>query len=177
MSRLAVVAYPVLSVDDRRWIEDIRIRYDPMVSRIAAHFTLVFPTEAAEDAMLAHVRNATQLAGAFPVVLRRAVTVPDMIGSGHSVFLLPETGYTQLISLHELLYDGVLASHRRRDIPFVPHVTVAACSQPGQCEKIADQLNEERRAVNASIHSVDVIEVGGSAARTMAEIQLKSGTP
>ena len=93
------------------------------------------------------------------------------------MFLLPETGYAQLLGLHELLYDGVLASHRRRDIPFVPHVTVAACSQPGQCERIADQLNEESRVVNASVHSVDVIEVGGSAVRTVAEIQLKSGTP
>ena len=177
MTQLAVVAYPVLSVDDRRWIEDIRTRYDPTSSRIAAHFTLVFPTEVAEDAMLTHARNVVHSASAFPVLLRRAATVADAIRSGHHVFLLPETGSAELLGLHESLYDGVLASHRRRDIPFVPHVTVAVCSQPGQCERIADRLNEERRIVDATIHSVDVIEVSESAVRTVAEIRLKSSTP
>jgi 2'-5' RNA ligase len=177
MSQLAVVAYPVLSADDRRWIEDIRTRYDPMASRIAAHFTLVFPTDVAGDAMLAHVENAVQSVCAFPVVLRRAATVPDAIGSGHHVFLLADTGYAELLALHESLHDGTLARHKRRDIPFVPHVTVAVCPQPGQCERIAHQLNEERRIVAASIQSVDVIEVAKSLVRTVAEIRLKFRTP
>ena len=53
MTSLAVVAYPALSEDDHRWIEGIRARYDPLALRIAAHFTLVFPTEVAEAPVLA----------------------------------------------------------------------------------------------------------------------------
>jgi hypothetical protein len=48
MTRLAVVAYPGLSATDHQWIEGIRSRSDPLAARIAAHFTLVFPTEAGE---------------------------------------------------------------------------------------------------------------------------------
>ena len=117
--KLAVVAYPTLSDDDRLWIEGVRARHDPLASRIAAHFTLVFPTEA----------------------------------EGHA---------------------GALAAHRRRDIPFVPHVTVGAHPQTGECERIANQLNEERRIVRARINSVDVSEMGESMVQTVAEIKLGS---
>jgi hypothetical protein len=45
VTRFAVVTYPSLSEDDRRWIEGVRARHDPLALRIAAHVTLVFPTE------------------------------------------------------------------------------------------------------------------------------------
>ena len=79
------------------------------------------------------------------VVLRRAVAFRDPIGDGHYVFLLAEEGHQELLALHDALYDGILAGHRRRDIPFVPHLTVGAHPQLGECERIANQLNEERR--------------------------------
>ena len=175
MRRLAVVAYPTLSDDDRQWIEGIRARYDPLASRIAAHFTLVFPTEVAEVPVVAQVRNALQSLESIPVVLRRAAAFPDAFGSGYYVFLLAEKGHPELLAVHDTLYEGVLAAHRRRDIPFVPHVTVGAHPQLGDCERIASQLNEEHRIVRARINSVDVIEVGESMVRTVAEIPLGFG--
>jgi 2'-5' RNA ligase len=170
--RLAVVAYPTLSGEDRRWIEDIRARYDPLASRIAAHFSLVFPTEVAEAPLVAQVRSALRSAEPIPVVLRRAAAFPDAIGSGYKVFLVPEEGHRELVAVHHELYDGALAAHRRRDIPFVPHVTVGAHQQMGECERMANQINDERRIVRAWINSVDVIEVAETTVRTVAEVRL-----
>jgi 2'-5' RNA ligase len=125
---------------------------------------------------LAHVRSALQLFGSIPIVLRRAVAVRDAIGSGCYVFLLVDGGHAELLAVHDALYGGVLTNHRRRDLPFVPHVTVGAHSDHGECERIASQLNEERRIVRAPINRVDVIEVGGSMVRTVAEIPLGRGS-
>src|SRR5919198_6478893 len=86
MSRLAVVAYPGLSDDDRHWIESVRARYDPLASRIAAHFTLVFPTEVAEAVLVAQVRSALQASASIPVVLRRAAAFRDAIGAATASF-------------------------------------------------------------------------------------------
>src|SRR2546427_1950787 len=47
--KLAVVAYPVLSDDDREWTAGVRPRNDPLASRSPAHVTLVFPTEVVEE--------------------------------------------------------------------------------------------------------------------------------
>lgn len=170
--RVAVVAYPTLSDEDRQWIEGIRARYDPLASRIAAHFTLVFPTEVAEAPLVARVRTALRSCESISVVLRRAAAFPDANGSGHYVFLLAEEGQADLLALHDTLYDGVLVAHPRRDVPFVPHVTVGAHPQRGECERIANELNEGRRTLQARIDSVEVLEVGESLVRTVAEIPL-----
>ena len=42
--------------------------------------------------------------------------------------------------------------------------------QPGECERIASQLDEVGRVVRARIDSVTVIEVGSSMVRTVEEI-------
>jgi hypothetical protein len=55
-----------------------------------------------------------------------------------------------------------------------PHVTVGAHPQTSECERIANQLNEERRTVRARINSVEVIEMGESMVRTVTEIKLGS---
>ena len=170
--RLAVVAYPTLSDDDRHWIEGIRARYDPLASRIAAHFTLVFPAEVAEAPVVALVKDALQSLESIPVVLRRAAAFPNATGSGYYVFLLADEGSPELLEVHDTLYNGVLAAHRRRDIPFAPHVTVGAHPQLEECERIASQLKEERRIVRARIDSVDVIEVIESMVRTVAAVPL-----
>jgi hypothetical protein len=57
----------------------------------------------------------------------------------------------------------------------VPHVTVGAHPQPAECERIANQLKEERRIVATRISGVDVLEVGESMVRTLAEIPLAFG--
>jgi 2'-5' RNA ligase len=171
---LAVVAYPTLSDGDREWIEGIRTRYDPLAARIAAHFTLVFPTEVAEAPLVAQVRNALKSASPIPIVLRRASAYSDAIGSGCYVFLLAEEGHRELVAVHDMLYGGTLTAHRRPDIPFVPHVTVGAHPQMSECERIANQVNAESRIVRARINGVDVIEVDALTMRTVAEIPLGS---
>jgi len=153
----------------------MRARYDPLASRIAAHFTLVFPLELAEAPLVAQVGNAVQSAAPIPVVLRRAAVFPDTIGSGYYVFLLAEEGHRELLSLHDQLYEGVLTPHKRPDIPFVPHVTVGAHPQLAECGRIANQLNEQGRSVRAWVHSVDVVAVGESMVRTVAQIPLGFG--
>ena len=178
MDKLAVVAYPAMSEDDRRWIEGIRARHDPQALRIDAHLTLVFPAEVAEAAIVAQVRNAAvQFSVPIPVVLGRAAVSPDEIAGGHYVSLRAEEGQSELIALHTALYDGALAAHRRHDIPFVPHLTVGAHEQRGECERIADQINAERRRVRARINSLDVVDVSAAIVRTVTEIPLGSGRP
>ena len=177
VTRLAVVAYPVLADDDRRWIERARALYDPQASRIAAHFTLVFPTEAAEVDVLAHTRGVVASNEPMAVVLRRAVAFPDPMSGGAFVCLLADDGGRELRVLHETLYDGVLATHRRRDAPFRPHVTIGADARLDGCERIAGELNAERRIMNARIETIDVIEVGDAVVRTVAQLRLGLGAP
>jgi len=158
--RRAVVAYPILAEHDRQWMEGVRARHDPSAGRIAAHFTLVFPTEVAEAPLVARVRNALQSRASIPVAPRRAGAFPNVIDNSACVVLLVDEGRAELMAVHDTLYDGILAARRRRDIPFVPHVTVGVRPHLGECERIASQRSAEPRIVRALLNSVAVIEVG-----------------
>jgi 2'-5' RNA ligase len=174
MTRLAVVAYPALSEGDRRWIERIRVRNDPLALRIAAHFTLVFPTEVAEAPLVAQVRNTLRFSESIPVVLRRAAVSPNVTAGNSYVSLLADEGHTELLARHDALYDSILAARRRRDIPFIPHVTVGRHELLQECEQVANQLNEQHRSVRARVDSVDIVEIEEPMVRTVAQIRLGS---
>ena len=173
--RIAVVAYPALSPDDRQRVEEIRGRYDPQAKRMAAHITLMFPTDVAEATLVAHVRDCLRGSGPIRVTLPRAATAPDAVGGGHHAFLMVEEGSRELHAFHERLYAGVLAGMRSPDIPYVPHITVAADPAPGECEKIAKLLNDQGQPVLSGwITSVDIVRVDEPIVRTVAQIPLRA---
>ncbi len=172
MTACAVVAYPTMSDGDREWIECIRARYDPAAARIPAHVTLVFPLPVTETAVVDHVSAALRARASIPMTLVRAAAFPDPADGGYRVHLLVGDGNRELVELHDALYEGALSTHRRRDIPFVPHVTVGTHPRLRECERIAREIDDEHRIVRARIDSVDVVAVAASAVGTVARIPL-----
>jgi 2'-5' RNA ligase len=171
----AVVAYPMLSADDRRRIEESRAQYDPQAGRIGAHITLVFPTDVAEAALVSPVRDSLRDQGPIRITLPRAATAPDSVEGGHVAFPVVEQGSRGLLAVHRRLYRGVLAGRARPDIPYAPHITVGAHQMPAECEKIATLLNDQgRQVIIGWITSVDVVRVDESSVRTVAEIPLRA---
>jgi 2'-5' RNA ligase len=171
---LAIVAYPQMSDDDRRWIEEFRRAHDPQSSLIAAHFTLVFPVEVPTDDLVEHARAVLNNVQGLSFVLGRARTVKSVGGQGAHVFLVPDHGATQIIDLHDRLYSGLLESHLRTDIPFIPHITVAAHVDVDECERLAAILNEQSREIRGEVTGVDVVP-GEAEARSLVHLELVRG--
>ena len=155
---LAVIAYPRISEDDRTWIESIRSQFDPQVARLAAHFTLVFPLEAALNTV---TREASAVAASSDPVrftIRNAVAVRNVLTTGGHVFLVADEGGREIMGLHDRLYGGVLKPHCRSDIPFVPHMTVAASEDFGWCDAFARNICRGR-TISGTLDSIDVVDV------------------
>ena len=177
VTKLAVVAYPLLEEADRQWIESIRGRHDPQVSRIAAHFTLVFPVELAAQPVVEHTSAFLMNSRVIPFVLRRAEALTDRIGGGCHVFLVPEEGREGIAALHGRLYEGVLRPYLRDDMPFLPHITVGGGRDLGECERLAETLNRGKVAVRGTVSSIDVVEVGDENVKTLIRVPLEHRTP
>lgn len=88
------------------------------------------------------------------------------------MFLLAEEGRDELLEVHDRLYAGVLQTHLRRDVPFVPHMTVGARGNLAECECLAEELNREHRVVRGMVDGVHVVEVDEWTVRTVAELPL-----
>lgn len=170
----AVVAFPVLGADDRQWIESIRAKHDPEAKRIAAHFTLVFPAIVPLRATEAHIIRVANRTEPIRFVLRRATVVPDALGSGGHVFLIPEDGRDALAGLHERLYEGALQAHMKRHTSFTPHVTVAAGLSLGPMHMLAGELNAKNLGIRGSISEIVLVDVTEDAIRKVGNYSLGS---
>jgi 2'-5' RNA ligase len=159
MTRLAVVSYPRMEEADRDWIEAIRARHDPQAHRIAAHFTLVFPVAASLAALSEEVAAIVEEHPPISFTVRAARAYPDVVAEGGHVFVVPDEGRMQITRLHHCLYEGLLTPHLRQDIPFVPHVTVAAYKDLHSCEALAEELTAAGRTITGVLDTVDVLEL------------------
>jgi 2'-5' RNA ligase len=171
---VAVVAYPLFGEADQRWIDSTRAQHDPQANLIGAHFTLVFPIDADADAVVVHVRSVISEAAPIPLVVKEVRAVPNHSGVGGHVFLVPDGGYPELVALHDRLYEGpLLRDHWLRDIPYVPHMTVATFPAFERCVALAQELDSVRRVVLGSVQSVDVVHVRAETVRTIASFRLE----
>ena len=171
--RIAIIAVPRFAPDDLEWIDRIRSRYDPQRNVVAPHFTLVFPCKGAPvDAVLEHAAHVASQTEPARFVLRSALAVKDTFTAASHVFLVPDEGSPAVVALHSSLNSGQLAPIARPDIPFTPHVTVAALEDPGQAAAVADELNARGVAIAGTIFAIDVLALDDKAVREISRIEL-----
>lgn len=153
-----VLAYPRLSPADHTWIEAYRAAHEPRFDRLPpAHFTLVFGVDdMAEDKFVEEIER--RLAGASKIAfeLTAATVNHDHTGERFNLFLVPKQGHAEIIELHDALYAGALARHLRRDIDYIPHITIGGGEGP-DCQRQADALNASGVALRGTLDAVDIV--------------------
>jgi len=158
--KLAVVAYPDLDEEDRQWIEAYRQAHDPQATRIAAHFTLVFPLDAAANDFEPDVQDVARATQPIRFAIRDTKAVPDKLSKATHLVLVPHEGGLQIAKLHSDLYAGRLWVHLRSDIPFIPHMTVGTAQDSTSAERLASEVRKRQRVVYGTISNLHVIDVG-----------------
>lgn len=173
---LAIVAYPKLHDADRQRIESFRAEHDPQASRVAVHFTLVFPFEGSPDEVLPEIAVAARSTKPIPFTIGRTAVIADpVVGSGYHIFLVPAEGAGQIATLHDRLYAGALRPDLRRDISFVPHITVGAAREAAVAEEWARTLDVSSRIIHGTVAGIDLVDVGQHRVRSVASYALASG--
>jgi len=116
----ALVHFPTV---DARQIDKLRRKHDPQVDLIAPHITIVFPVpdSLGKSRLVSHVVNVLRGYKQFSISLQGLEQSWD-----NCLFLLLQDGRAEVIRLHDDLYTGILAPFLRRDIPYVPHLTLGA---------------------------------------------------
>lgn len=171
---LLVLAYPEIDDKDRLWLQSLRAEYDERYYGVVeAHFTLVFPTAALNSRdLIVRVRDTVNDTQAVRFVLRCALVVPDEFSDTTHVFLVPDEGFSQIVKLHDRLYDGPLASELRLDIPYLPHVGVGNSGDAMRCKQLADELNREGFELEGWITTLDVAQLNRGKVTTLTVIPL-----
>lgn len=159
MRSLFTLAYPQLAGPDAARIEALRRDHDPHASLVAAHFTLVFgATRVGEADYLAHVAAVARAGRPLRFACRYAMLGADDAGGGGRAYawLVPDEGASALARLHDALYRGPLARSLRLDIPFVPHVTLAASPDRAAMKGLCDALNDKGLDIAGTVDALAV---------------------
>jgi len=156
---LFLVAFPRLAESDFAWIQALRARHDrERHALIDPHITLVFGTTALRpNDLAAHAKTQLQGKRPIPITFRSAKAVKDPLSDNTQVYLVPDEGRDALTALHDRLYSGPLEPELRRDIPYVPHMTVATSDDGSACEALVDELNGKGIDVAGAVLTLDVI--------------------
>jgi hypothetical protein len=168
-----VVAYPKIQAPDMEWIEAYRKQYDRQFSLVKPHFSLVFAVQdMARVDFLSEVKK--QIAGIRPFDIDIGVATINLDDSGnyYHEFLVPDTGYSDIVKLHDKLYSDALKPHLRFDITFIPHISIGD-SESGEISKQrVDELNMKDFKIHGRIEDVDVIEYANNTVTTVEKITL-----
>ena len=157
---LLIVAPLEAAAPDARRIEAIRRRHDPHHALIPAHVTLVFGFDAVDAVVAArHLAQIAAAQGAIALRLSSFVAVRDGSGAQSHVFLIPDQGRAEIEDLHDRLYAGPLEGQLRRDIPYIPHVTVAALDHHDEAEDLARALG--RIGAPGRLPALELIDFDG----------------
>ncbi len=171
---LLVVAYPHLTATDYAWIQAIRYQHDPHATLIAPHFTLVFPLETMDQGTLVnHITAHAQQIPVIAFVIRCATIVKDALSAQTHLFLVPDEGHSALIKFHAALYTGILAPARRLDVPFIPHITVGAHTDPYRCTQVAAAINQHELCIRGQLPTVDILRYAHNRVATVHRIALR----
>ncbi len=155
MRKLYTVAFPSLSETDARFIAGIRAKHDRQVSMLGPHFTLLFGCDRVDEtSYVDHVRAVAASTMAFQFACLE--TEPDGDDNGGLVYLVPELGRMDIVTLHDQLYAGPMAPYLRKDKRFVAHMTIGHAASLDAAASLCDELNADGVDIAGSIDALVV---------------------
>jgi hypothetical protein len=173
MSALEVVAKPEFGKAEFEWLT--HLRQTRAHSAGVPAFTLVFPGAESTEDVVKQVQTTCANTPRIRFCLRSAIVAPEARMGLYHVFLVPDEGFGAIIRLHQRLHVGALACCLQRDMPYIPHLTVASTDDFGAARQTMAVLNSKELAISGRIDEVEVHERDSAVPRCVAKAPLKHG--
>jgi len=169
-----VLAYPNIDGSSYNWIQSLRQEYDDRYYNVVEpHFTIVFPVfDIDEISLIDHIEKICGSVSSIQFTARSTVIVKDPLSEYTDVFLVPDEGNSQIIKLHDKIYTGILSESLRLDIPFIPHIGIAASTDMAEAKKISDKLNQEDICIAGKIEVLDLVSYNHPEIKTVKKFYL-----
>jgi len=137
----AVVCY--IAGELAEFVSGLRRELAPRQGHLRTHITLLPPRllQLNESEALAHAKEACRATAPFTIT---AGGVQDFLPINPVLYLDIERGAKQLCQLHDALHHGPL--HVPEPWPFVPHLTLASLTSPGQTRSSQELVKRRWKA-------------------------------
>lgn len=169
-----VVAYPKLEQSYFDFIQSYRKQNDPRYfSVVDPHFTIVFPvSDIDRESFVNEVKQKIVGVKPFDFIINVATINQNDDGKYYHEFLVPDTGYSDIVKLHDKLYSDLFAPHLRFDIDFIPHIGIGNSDEAQISKQRIDELNAKGVSISGRVDRVDVIEYEDGEVTTVEKYDL-----
>ena len=169
-----VVVYPKLEQSDFDWIQEYRKKNDSRYfSIVDPHFTIVFAvSDVSKEDFVTEIKKQAEGLKKFNFEIKVATINQDDSGEYFHEFLVPDSGYSNIVKLHDKLYSGTLAQYLRFDIDFIPHIGIGNADTAQESKNRIDALNAKNLDIKGMIDTLDIIEFTGGPVQTIEKIKL-----
>ena len=135
-------------------IIEFRNKYDSKAQLIPPHATLVFPFSFDEiDQLENHIKSIVEN---YPTFDFNSETFS--VSFDNYIFLDFQMGKDNIQRLHDTLYTGMLTPFLRKDIPFMPHITIGNCNDSNKGE-IINELQLIYKPFKGRVESITLAEI------------------
>jgi 2'-5' RNA ligase len=171
---LLVVAFTKIGDDDFNWIQEYRRKNDELYfSVIDPHFTLIFPVDAPLQQFVEEIESCAADLHQIEFEITKAVVNNDAFTEYCYEFLVPGKGYPQIVDLHDKLYEKNLQGYWRKDIEYIPHITIGNSKSYSKCLQAVNQLNSKQFSIAGTIDELSVVDHSANRVLTIKKIRLK----
>lgn len=148
-NRYAIHLFPTFT--NHGLIDTVRQRFDPLYGLIPPHITLVFPFESKVSSreLVEHMKRVAVGIRPFHLQLHGFAVTPD-----NYLYIQVVDGHDEVTQLHDSLYTGILQSNLRRDIPYVPHLTVGRFHSLKEVKQALQAVSVVTEPFQSTIHDI-----------------------
>jgi hypothetical protein len=171
---ILVLAYPEIEAGGFDLIQEFRSHHDQLYFKVVdPHFTLLFPVfDFSAEQVLEEVKRVAKGSEKFSFSKLKAISHKDELSELSYVFLVPEIGYGNIVNLHDALYGKILAAELKKEIPYIPHVSIASSQEQERCIELATDWNNRKIEIEGIIGSMSVVNYENNTVEILHTVNL-----
>lgn len=162
INKRSVIIFPKFK--NIKTIQEVRKRYDRLYGMIEPHITLIFPfsDNMADELLIERIRKVVKNITKFNVRFKGI-----SLSNDNYIFLNCIEGKDKIMQLHDSIYQEVLPTHKKKEIQYIPHITLGQSESINMLKKnfdeefetIIDEISIEYIDENEESMLIDKIEL------------------
>jgi len=146
----------VIFTEKNKDIDRIRKKYDPYYKKFKSHITLAFPFEnISQKELYNHIKKSLHSIRSFKMTLQGIRKSPEE----YYLYLLVKKGKKEILKIHKRLYLRLLTKYLRKDIPYIPHMTLGVFKKKKEIDRALKELKNKNLEIKAVINSIYLINL------------------
>jgi 2'-5' RNA ligase len=143
----------VILIKNRK-IESIRKKYEPSSKFTKPHITIAFPFENVNQLELnKSINNSISRIKKFNLSLEGIRKSPRE----YYLYLLVKQGKKEILKIHKRLYYKLLKKWLRKDILYIPHITLGIFKTRKQIDNVVKELKKQRLKFKIKVNKIELI--------------------